>query len=138
MPTESSVDYHAGREGTDVYGEKWNGIQTGVLHHRHHFGVLKEKISPYVVPGDRGSGVLPRISNEAPGEYGRGDKRIQAGQTEAITEPAGPEEERPAGGDVIDLMALLKRSVENKAQARRPSSKAKPSRPAKPAGRKSA
>lgn len=66
------------------------------------------------------------------------DKRIQAGQTEAITEPAGPEEERPAGGDVIDLMALLKRSVEGKAQARRPPSKAKPSRPAKPAGRKSA
>lgn len=67
------------------------------------------------------------------------DKRIQAGQTEAITEPAGPEEEeRPAGGDVIDLMALLKRSVEKKAQARRPSSKAKPSRPDKHAGRKSA
>jgi DNA end-binding protein Ku len=66
------------------------------------------------------------------------DQRIQAGQTKAITEPAGPEEERPAGGDVIDLMALLKRSVENKAQAQRPSSKAKPSRPAKHASRKSA
>lgn len=67
------------------------------------------------------------------------DKRIQAGQTEAITEPAPAEEERPAGGDVIDLMALLKRSVESKTQAaRRPSSKAKPSRPEKHAGRKSA
>jgi hypothetical protein len=49
-----------------------------VLHHRHHFGVLKEKISPYVVPGDPGSGVLPRISTNAPGEYGSGDRRIQA------------------------------------------------------------
>jgi DNA end-binding protein Ku len=66
------------------------------------------------------------------------EKRVQAGQTEAITEPAGTEEERPAGGDVIDLMALLKRSVESKAQARRTSSKAKPSRPEKHAGRKSA
>jgi hypothetical protein len=74
----AGVDYHVGREGTDVYREKWNGIQTGVLHHRHHFGVLKEKISPYVVPGDPSSGVLPRISKEPPGEYGRGDKRVQA------------------------------------------------------------
>jgi hypothetical protein len=74
----AGIDYHVGREGTDVYGEKWNGIQTGVLHHRHHFGVLKEKISPYVSPGDPSSGVLPRISKEPPGEYGHGDKRIQA------------------------------------------------------------
>ena len=74
----AGVDYHVGREGTDVYGEKWNGIQTGVLHHRHHFGVLKEKISPYIVPGDPSSGVLPRISKEPPGEFGRGDKRLQA------------------------------------------------------------
>jgi hypothetical protein len=29
----------------------WNGVQTGVLHHRHHFGVLKEPIDPYVIPG---------------------------------------------------------------------------------------
>jgi hypothetical protein len=74
----AGIDHHVGREGTDVYGEKWNGIQTGVLHHRHHFGVLKTKISPYVVPGDPKSGVLPRISTEPPGEYGRGDKRVQA------------------------------------------------------------
>jgi DNA end-binding protein Ku len=66
------------------------------------------------------------------------DKRIQAGQTEAITEPAGREDERPAGGEVIDLMALLKRSVESKAQTRRPAAKAKPSRSDKHAGRKSA
>jgi hypothetical protein len=74
----AGVEYHVGREGTNVYGEKWNGIQTGVLHHRHHFGVLKEKISPYVVAGDPKSGVLPRISQEPPGEYGAGDKRLQA------------------------------------------------------------
>ena len=74
----AGVDYHVGREAQSVYGEKWNGVQTGVLHHRHHFGVLKEKISPYVVPGDPKSGVLPRISTEPPGQYGAGDKRIQA------------------------------------------------------------
>src|SRR5215468_775379 len=74
----AGVDYHVGREAASVYGEKWNGVQTGVLHHRHHFGAVKEKISPYVVPGDPRSGLLPRISAEPPGEYGHGDKKVQA------------------------------------------------------------
>jgi hypothetical protein len=74
----AGVDYHVGREANAVYGEQWNGIQTGVLHHRHHFGAVKEKISPYWIPGDPKSGVLPRISTEPPGEYGAGDHRLQA------------------------------------------------------------
>ena len=74
----AGVDYHVGREAMSTYGEKWNGVQTGVLHHRHHFGVLKEPISPYVVPGDASSGLLPRISPDPPGEYGAADTRVQA------------------------------------------------------------
>lgn len=74
----AGVDYHVGREAKATYGEEWNGVQTGVLHHRHHFGVLKEGISPYVIPGDPSSGVLPRVSAAPPGEYGSADKRIQA------------------------------------------------------------
>lgn len=74
----AGVDYHVGREAKATYGEEWNGVQTGVLHHRHHFGVLKEGISPYVIPGDPSSGVLPRVSAASPGEYGSADKRIQA------------------------------------------------------------
>ncbi len=74
----AGVAYHVGRESTNTYGELWNGIQTGVLHHRHHFGVLKQGISPYVVPGDSTSGLLPRVSPEPPGAYGAGDLRIQA------------------------------------------------------------
>jgi hypothetical protein len=74
----AGVDYHVGREASSVYGEQWNGVQTGVLHHRHHFGVLPMKISPYVVPGDPKSGVLPRISSDPPGERGQGDRRVQA------------------------------------------------------------
>jgi hypothetical protein len=74
----AGVDYHVGREAQSVYNEKWNGVQTGVLHHRHHFGVLKEKISPYVIPDDPSSGRLPRISAEHPGEYGQGDNKVQA------------------------------------------------------------
>ncbi|MCX7887250.1 MAG: FAD-dependent oxidoreductase [Verrucomicrobiae bacterium] len=74
----AGVDYHVGRESQSHYGEKWAGVQTGVLHHRHHFGVLKEKISPYRIPGDPSSGVLPRISTEPPGQYGSADHRVQA------------------------------------------------------------
>lgn len=74
----AGVDYHVGRESGQTYGEKWAGVQTGVLHHRHHFGVLKTPVSPYVVPGDPSSGVLPRISTAPPGEYGSGDKKVQA------------------------------------------------------------
>jgi hypothetical protein len=74
----AGVDYHVGRESKETYGEEWAGVQTGVLHHRHHFGVLQQSISPYVVPGDPSSGVLPRISTAPPGAYGSADKRIQA------------------------------------------------------------
>ena len=74
----AGVTYHVGREASSTYGEKFNGVQTGVLHHRHHFGVLKEGISPYLVPGDPASGVLPRIGTSPPGEYGAADHRVQA------------------------------------------------------------
>ena len=74
----AGVDYHVGRESTRTYDEKWNGIQTGVLHHRHHFGAVKTPISPYVIPGDPKSGVLARISTEPPGRYGDGDRKVQA------------------------------------------------------------
>jgi hypothetical protein len=74
----AGVEYHVGREAKSQYDEQWNGVQTGVLHHRHHFGAVKEKISPYVVPGDPTSGVLPRISTKPPGEYGAADKGVQA------------------------------------------------------------
>lgn len=72
----AGVKYTVGREGQKEYDEKWAGVQTGVLHHGHHFG--KMNISPYVVPGDPKSGVLPRISTEPPGEYGQADKKVQA------------------------------------------------------------
>ncbi|MCS7025373.1 MAG: FAD-dependent oxidoreductase [Bryobacteraceae bacterium] len=74
----AGVDYTVGRESIRTYDEKWAGVQTGVLHHRHHFGVLPRPISPYVVPGDPKSGVLRRISTEHPGNYGEADKKVQA------------------------------------------------------------
>lgn len=78
LMASAGVDYHVGRESKDKYGEKWNGVQTGTLHHRHHFGAVKKKISPYKTAGDPKSGVLPRISDKHPGEYGAADKGVQA------------------------------------------------------------
>ena len=37
-----------------------------------------ENISPYKIPGDSTSGLLPKISKEPPGEYGTADNKIQA------------------------------------------------------------
>ena len=71
----AGVSYHVGREANRTYGETWNGIQVGVLHHRHHF---KKPVDPYIVEGDSTSGLLPRISAEPPGLKGEADHRVQA------------------------------------------------------------
>lgn len=72
----AGISYHVGRESNATYGETWNGVQVGVLHHGHHFADMK--ISPYVIPGDPSSGLLPRISAEHPGKKGEGDHKVQA------------------------------------------------------------
>lgn len=71
----AGVSYHVGREANSVYGEKWNGVQTEVFQHGHHF---KSKISPYKIPNDPKSGLLPEVSAAPSGEYGAGDNKIQA------------------------------------------------------------
>jgi hypothetical protein len=71
----AGVSCHVGREASNVYGEKWNGVQVGVLHHDHYF---KKPVDPFVVPGDASSGLLPRINPDPPGVKGEGDKKIQA------------------------------------------------------------
>lgn len=76
LMASAKVDYHVGRESNSTYGEKWNGCQTGVLHHKHHFGTWN--MSPYKIPNDPSSGVLKRISTVTPPAYGEGDHRIQA------------------------------------------------------------
>jgi len=74
----AGVSYHVGREANSVYDEEWNGIQTGVYHHRHHFQVLDQQIDPYWTPGDSSSGLIPKVSAEDPGVKGEGDNKIQA------------------------------------------------------------
>ncbi|TWU24017.1 Xanthan lyase precursor [Novipirellula galeiformis] len=78
LMASAGVTYHVGREAAATYGERFNGVQTGVLHHAHHFGILDKPVSPYVVPGDPASGVLPRVSAQPPGEKFAGDHRVQA------------------------------------------------------------
>jgi hypothetical protein len=75
LMASAGVSYHVGHESTAQYNEQWNGVQTGVLHHQHWFD---KPISPYKIPGDPASGVLPLISTEHPGEYGAADNKIQA------------------------------------------------------------
>jgi DNA end-binding protein Ku len=60
------------------------------------------------------------------------EKRVKAGQTEMVTEPSPDEKPRPAKGKVVDLMALLKKSVEEKGKVRRSQA------PARARGRKTA
>lgn len=71
----AGVSYTVGREGKSVYGEEWNGVQTGILHHKHHF---RSNVDPYRIPGNPGSGLLPKISSSAPGQRGESDRRVQA------------------------------------------------------------
>jgi hypothetical protein len=75
LMASAGVSYHVGREANSVYNETYNGVQVGTLHHKHWFN---KDISPYKIPGDPSSGVLPRISTEDPGVKGDGDHRIQA------------------------------------------------------------
>lgn len=71
----AGVNYHVGREANSVYGEQWNGVQAGVFQHGHYF---KKPVSPYKVPGNPKSGLLPEISDEPIAPNGSGDNKIQA------------------------------------------------------------
>ena len=71
----AGVSFHVGREACSAYNEEWNGVQAGVFHHGHYF---KDKIDPYVEPGNPASGLLFGISPEKPGENCSGDKKLQA------------------------------------------------------------
>jgi hypothetical protein len=74
----AGVDYHVGRESTDVYDETWAGVQTEAFHHRHNFDRLEGHVDPYVERGNPQSSLLPRISEEDPGPDGSGDEKVQA------------------------------------------------------------
>jgi hypothetical protein len=70
----AGVSYHVGREANSKYDETLNGIQK-VRTHNHVFPGF---VDPYVVPGNRSSGILPGVHNEDVGRDGEGDHRVQA------------------------------------------------------------
>ena len=77
----AGVSYHVGREANSVYNEKWNGVQKEVFQHGHHF---KTKISPYKIPNDPKSGLLPEISSNPVGDNGSGDIKFRLIASECV------------------------------------------------------
>ena len=71
----AGVSFHVGREANTLYGENWNGVQTDVFQHGHHFA---KAIDPYKTPGKKSSGLLAGITASAPGLKGQGDDKLQA------------------------------------------------------------
>ena len=70
----AAVSYTIGRESNATYGETLNGIQPQQGCHHFFHGV-----DPYVVKGDRSSGLLPGVEPYNPDEkMGDGDSRVQA------------------------------------------------------------
>ncbi len=86
LMASAGVTYAIGREPNSQYGETLNGVQDNYMgtsllgtqsrNQRNHNFV--DGVDPYIIPGDPGSGVLPGIDVNGPGESGAGDKRIQA------------------------------------------------------------
>lgn len=72
----TGVSYHVGRESNSVYNETYNGIQKGVFQHDHNFKDLK--INAYWEHNSKKSGLLPKISEDTPGNNGDGDHRVEA------------------------------------------------------------
>ncbi len=106
----AGVSYHTGRESSTQYNEEWNGVQVGDFPVKHHdFDNLK--ISPYKIPGDPASGLLPRISPDPPGNRGDADKRIQAYcYRTCLTDHPGNKVPfvRPAGYDSTQYELLIR------------------------------
>jgi hypothetical protein len=70
---KANVSYTVGREANNRFGEIYNGIQvTNTKGHQ-----LPNKIDPYIVKGNPGSGLLPNVFSN-PGRDGDGDNKIQA------------------------------------------------------------
>lgn len=64
----AGVSYTVGREPNRMYGETLNGIR-----HRN----MQHRIDPYIVQGNRSSGLLPYVEKENIKNNGEGDHRIQ-------------------------------------------------------------
>ena len=73
----AGVSYHVGREPSSTYGESLAG-QWQKLSYQDVYQFCRLPISPWVVPDDPASGLLPEISPDPAGKPGQGDFRVQA------------------------------------------------------------
>lgn len=72
LMAKSKVSYSVGREDNSLYSETYNGVQ---LLDGHQFGV---EVDPYVIPGDKSSGLLWGVNDTPIQPNGTGDKKVQA------------------------------------------------------------
>ena len=103
----AGASWFAGREGNATYRETLNGVQ---FRSGHQFRV---PVDPYVLPGDRSSGLLQGVSSDPPGAAGEGDHRIQAFNFRVCLTRAEDRLPFPKpGGYDPDRYALLLRYIE--------------------------
>lgn len=82
----AGVSYTYGREANRQYGETLNGVQAnrvnvtlkGTVSRNARYHNFVDGVDPYVVKGDKSSGLLPGINAGGPGIEGAADKKIQA------------------------------------------------------------
>jgi DNA end-binding protein Ku len=112
MPHEDVLLMDALRYADEIKGVEELGIANGALHHKASpkeidmalrlIDDMSEKWQPEKFKDTYRDDLMARIK-----------EKIKKGQTEEITEPEKGEKER-ASAEVIDLMALLKKSVQKK------------------------
>ncbi len=74
LMAQAGVQFHTGRESNQTFGETLNGIQV-----RQHHQFVPSGVDPFVIPGDRSSGLLPHVEAVDQTQHiGEGDRRIQA------------------------------------------------------------
>jgi hypothetical protein len=82
----AGISYVVGREDNAKYDENLNGLQANETsltlkgeesnNGRNHNFI--DGVDPFIIKGDKESGLLPFIDPERPGELGNGDHRVQA------------------------------------------------------------
>jgi len=73
LMARAGVSYTVGREANSKYAETINGIRA--VTPKHQFSV---PVSPFTIPGEPGSGLLPLIQPDPPGLAGESDLSVQA------------------------------------------------------------
>jgi len=82
----AGVSYTVGRESNSQYGETLNGVHTWdtdttMTGHKSRNSInhnFVRGVDPYLVKGNKSSGLLPNINPNAPEPHGAGDNKVQA------------------------------------------------------------